>query len=48
MVTGAQEEVRNRPHIVTETQEEILYCSLITSSRKQKKARSRSQPQFRS
>ena len=31
-----------------ETQEEIPYCSTSTSSGKQKKARSTSQPQFRS
>ena len=34
--------------MTTETQEEIPYCSSGTSSRKQKKARSTSQPQFRS
>ena len=62
MVTGAQEEIRYCPHMVTgttsesrqhplmtmETQEEIPYCSTSTSSGKQKKARSTSQPQFRS
>ena len=45
MVTGVQEEVFNRHHMV---QEEIFYCSPGTSSRKQKKARSTSHPQFRS
>ena len=62
MVTGVQEEIRNRPHMVTggpenirqyphmttRIQEEITYCSPGTSSQKQKKARSTSQPQFRS
>ena len=60
MVTGVTGEVRQNPHIVsgvtrefhphmtTETQEEIPYCSTSTSSGKQKKARSTSQPQFRS
>ena len=46
MVTGVQEEVRYRPHMVTEIQEEIPYCSIGTSSEKQKTARSTSQPQF--
>ena len=35
-------------HMVTEFQEEILYCFPVTSSGKEKKARSTSQPQFRS
>ena len=48
MVTGVQEEIRQYPHMTTETQEEIPYCSATTSSGKQKKARSTSQPQFRS
>ena len=48
MVTGGPEEIRQYPHMVTETQEEVPYCSLSTSSGKQKKARSTSQPQFRS
>ena len=49
MVTGVQEEVRYRPNMVTEIQEEIPYSSSVgTSSEKQKKARSTSQPQFRS
>ena len=48
MVTGVQEEIRQYSHMTTETQEEITYCSPSTSSGKQKKARSKSQPQFRS
>ena len=48
MVTGGTEEICNRPHMVTEIQEETPYCSPGTSSGKQKKARSTSQPQFRS
>ena len=48
MVTGGPEEIRRNPHMMTVTQEEIPYCSRTTSSGKQKKARSTSQPQFRS
>ena len=48
MVTGGPEEIRHNPHTMTATQEEIPYCSPNTSSGKQKKARSTSQPQFRS
>ena len=48
MVTGATEEIRQYSHMMTATQEEIPYCSRTTSSDKQKKARSTSQPQFRS
>ena len=48
MVTGATEEIFHNPHTMTATQEEIPYCSPTTSSGKQKKARSTSQPQFRS
>ena len=48
MVTGAIEEIRHNPHTMTATQEEIPYCSATTSSGKQKKARSTSQPHFRS
>ena len=48
MVTGATEEIRHNLHTMTATQEEIPYCSPTTSSGKQKKARSTSQPQFRS
>ena len=48
MVTGAQGEIRNGRDMVTAVQEEIPYCSSGISSGKQKKARSTSQPQFRS
>ena len=48
METGATREVHPHPHMTMETQEEIPYCSTSTSSGKQKKARSTSQPQFRS
>ena len=48
MVTGSTREFRQHPHIAMETQEEVPYCSTSTSSGKQKKARSTSQPQFRS
>ena len=48
MVTGATEEICHNLHTMTATQEEIPYCSPTTSSGKQKKARSTSQPQFRS
>ena len=48
MVTGGPEEIRHNPHTMTATQEEIPNCYLTTSSGKQKKARSTSQPQFRS
>ena len=48
MVTGDSEEVHNDRDIVTAVQEEISYCSSGISSGKQKKARSTSQPQFRS
>ena len=48
MVTGVTEEIRHNPHTMSATQEEIPYCSPTTSSGKQKKARSTSQPQFRS
>ena len=48
MVTGATEESCQYPHMLTATQEEVPYCSPTTSSGKQKKARSTSQPQFRS
>ena len=47
MVTGVTEEARRNSHMMTATQEEIPYCSPTTSSGKQKKARSTSQPQFR-
>ena len=48
MVTGVTREFHQHPHMAMETQEEIPYCSTSTSSGKQKKARSTSQPQFRS
>ena len=48
IVTGGPEEIHHNPHTMTATQEEILYCCPTTSSSKQKKARSTSQPQFRS
>ena len=48
MVTGDSEEVDNDRDMVTAVQEEIPYCSSGISSGKQKKARSISQPQFRS
>ena len=48
MVTGTTRKIRQYPHMVTGLQEDIPYCSLGTSSGKQKKARSTSQPQFRS
>ena len=47
MVTGATEQIRNR-HDMTGVHEEVTYCSPSTSSGKQKKSRSTSQPQFRS
>ena len=48
ILTGVTEEVRNGRDMVTAVQEEIPYCSSGISSGKQKKARSTSQPQFRS
>ena len=48
MLTGGSEEMRNGLDLVTAVQEEIPYCSSAISSGKQKKARSISQPQFRS
>ena len=48
MVTGATEEIRHNPHTMTATQEEIPHCSPTTSTGKQKKTRSTSQPQCRS
>ena len=47
MVIGATEQNRNG-HDMTEVHEEGTYCSPRTSSGKQKKNRSTSQPQFRS
>ena len=46
MATRVQEEIRYNPHLVTGTQGDIPYCSLGTSSGKQKKAHSTSQPPF--
>ena len=46
-VTGAIEQIRNR-HGMTGVHEEVTYCSPSTSSGKQKKNHSTSQPQFRS
>ena len=48
MVIGVTEEVRNGRDMLTGVQEEIPYCSSGISSGKQKKARSTSQPQYRS
>ena len=48
IVTGGSEEMRNGRDMVTAVQEEITYCSSGIFSGKQKKARSRIQPQFRS
>ena len=48
MVTGSTRETRHYPDAMTAAQEEIPYCSPTTSSGKQKKARSTSQPHFRS
>ena len=48
MVTGVTRQIRQDPHMTMEAQEEIPYCTTSTSSGKQKKARSTSQPQFRS
>ena len=48
MVTGAIEQIGNCRDIVTGVHEDVTYCSPSTSSGKQKKNRSTSQPQFRS
>ena len=51
MMTGVKGQTPKSPHMVTgatAVQEEIPYCSSGISSGKQKKARSTSQPQFRS
>ena len=48
VLTGATGENRQYPHMATETQEEIPYCSRSTSSGEQRMAHSTSQPQFRS
>ena len=48
MVTRATEQICNSHEMVTGVHEEVTYCSPSTSSGKQKKNRSTSQPQFRS
>ena len=48
MVTAATEKNRNGHDMVTAVQEEIPHCTSGISSGKKKKARSTSQPQFRS
>ena len=48
MVTGVNEQTRNEYDMVTEVHEDVTYCSPSTSSGKQKKNRSTSQPQLRS
>ena len=48
MVTGVTEQTRSQRDIITGVHEEVMYCSPSTSSGKQKKNRSTSQPQFRS
>ena len=48
MVTGATEQIRNRHDMVTGVNDEVTYCSSSTSSGKQKKNHSTSQPQHRS
>ena len=47
MVTGGSEEIRNGHEMVTAVLENIPYCSLGTSSGKQKKVRSTSQSKIR-
>ena len=48
MVTGVTEQTRNQRDIITGVHEEVMYCSSSTSSGKQKKNRSTSQPEFSS
>ena len=48
MVTGGPGEIRQNPHLTTETHEAIPYCSPGISSGKRREARSTSQPPFRS
>ena len=48
MLTGATKQTGNRRDMVTGVHEEVTYCSPSTSSGKQKKNCSTSQPQFRS
>ena len=47
-VNGVTEQTHNGLDMVTGVHEEVMYCSPSTSSGKQKKNRSTSQPQFRS
>ena len=48
LVTGVTEQIRSQCDILAGVHEEVMYCSPSTSSEKQKKNRSTSQPQFRS
>ena len=48
MVTGVTDQTRSQHDMPTGSHEEVMYCSPGTSSGKQKKNRSTSQPQFRS
>ena len=48
MVTGATKQIGNRRDMVTRVHREVTYCSPSTSSGKQKKNSSTSQPHFRS
>ena len=48
MVTGDPKEIHNYLHMMTGIQKDFPYCSPGTSSGKQKKARSTSQPQLHS
>ena len=46
MVTGVTEQTRSQRDVVTAVHEEVMFCSPSTSSGKQKKNRSTSQPHF--
>ena len=48
MLTGVAEQTHSQRDMLTEAHEEVMYCSPSTSSGKQKKNHSTSQPQFRS
>ena len=48
MAIGVTEQIRGQRDMVTRVHEEVMYCSPSTSSGKQKKNRSPSQPQYRS
>ena len=48
MATGVTDQIRSQRDMPTGSHEEVMYCSPGTSSGKQKKNRSTSQPQFRS